>query len=89
MVANCNIPFREAHFITGHAVSFAESLGKDISTLNIEELKKVDDRINEDAIQFLDLRHSMNARNSQGGTSEQTTKVQIKELVAWMKSFDA
>jgi len=89
LVANCNIPFREAHFITGHAVSFAESLGKDISTLNIEELKKVDDRINEDAIQFLDLRHSMNARNSQGGTSEQTTKVQIKELVAWMKSFDA
>jgi len=42
LVQKCNIPFREAHFITGRAVAHAEQLGLDLSTLSVEELKKVD-----------------------------------------------
>ena len=84
LVAKCNIPFREAHFITGHAVSHAEKLGKDISSLSYEELKDVDERIGEDAIKFLSLRNSMNARDSQGGTSEESTKKQIKDFEGWL-----
>ena len=84
LVAKCNIPFREAHFITGHAVSQAEKLGKDISSLSYEELKEVDGRIGEDAMKFLNLRNSMNARDSQGGTSEESTKKQIKDFEEWL-----
>ena len=39
LVQKCNIPFREAHFITGRAVAHAESLGVDLSVLSAEELK--------------------------------------------------
>jgi len=85
LVVNCDIPFREAHFITGHAVSYAEQKNKDLSQLNIKELKEVDDRINEDAIKYLDLRNSMNARNSYGGTSVISTKKQLEDFENWLK----
>jgi len=85
LVTKCDIPFREAHFITGHAVSFAEGKRKDLSKLNIDELKEIDDRINMDVIEFLDLRNSMNARNSQGGTSVASTKKQLEYFSKWIK----
>lgn len=85
LVVKCDIPFREAHFITGRAVSCAEEKGKDLSMLDIDELKEIDDRINEDAIEFLDLRNSMNARNSHGGTSIASTKKQLEKFTNWIK----
>ena len=85
LVVSCDIPFREAHFITGHAVSYAEQKNKDLSQLNIKELKEVDSRINEDAIKYLDLRNSMNARNSYGGTSVISTKKQLEDFENWLK----
>ncbi|NPA63645.1 MAG: argininosuccinate lyase, partial [Epsilonproteobacteria bacterium] len=74
------IPFREAHFITGKAVALAERLGKDLSELGVEELRSVDGRIGADAVEYLDLRRSMNARNSQGGTSKEEVERQIAAL---------
>ncbi len=85
LVTNCDIPFREAHFITGHAVSYAEGKRKDLSKLNIDELKEIDSRINGDVIEFLNLRNSMNARNSQGGTSVISTKKQLENFDKWIK----
>ena len=85
LVTKCDIPFREAHFITGHAVSYAEKKGKDLSCLNIDELKDIDNRTDEDAIKYLDLRNSMNARNSQGGTSTISTQAQLENFNKWIK----
>jgi len=85
LVVKCDVPFREAHFITGHAVSYAEEKGKDLSMLGIDELREIDDRINTDAIEFLDLRNSMNARNSQGGTSVSSTSKQLENFDKWIK----
>jgi len=85
LVTKCNIPFREAHFITGRVVSYAEEKGKDLSMLGIEELREIDDRINKDAIEFLDLRNSMNARDSKGGTSISSTKKQLEEFTKWIE----
>lgn len=84
LVQKCNIPFREAHFITGRAVAHAENLGMDLSVLSAKELQKVDDRIGEDVSEYLNLTHSMNARTSQGGTSTASTCQQIKIFEAWM-----
>ena len=85
LVQNCGIPFREAHHITGKAVAYAESQGKDLSNLSAEELCSVDSRIPKEAHQSLDLRASMNSRNSYGGTSTQATKTQIESLEAWLQ----
>jgi argininosuccinate lyase len=89
LVQKCNIPFREAHFITGRAVAHAESLGKDLSVLSVRELQSVDARIGEDVCAYLSLEHSMNARTSQGGTSVASTQRQIEIFEAWINARKA
>jgi len=65
-------------------VNVAEDKGVDISELTFEDLKAVDDRIGEDVVALLDNRASMNARQSEGGTSTIRTKEQIKSLSTWL-----
>jgi len=77
LVEKCNIPFREAHFITGKAVAKSEELGIDLSAIELKYLQEIDDRISEDVLDFLVLQNSMNARKSQGGTATQRTKEQL------------
>ncbi|GAA7269221.1 hypothetical protein HpCK38_20000 [Helicobacter pylori] len=84
LVQNCSIPFREAHHITGKVVAYAESRGVDISELEESEIREVDSRIKEGVKSVLDLRASMNARNSFGGTSTKQTQYQIDALHAWL-----
>lgn len=86
LVQKCNIPFREAHFITGRAVAHAESLNVDLSHLSVEELQKVDARIGQDVLPYLSLENSMNARTSQGGTATASTCKQIEIFETWMKA---
>ena len=78
LVEKCDIPFREAHFITGHAVAKSEELGIDLSEIEFTELQKIDSRIKEDVLEYLVLRNSMNARKSQGGTATLKTEEQLK-----------
>jgi argininosuccinate lyase len=83
LVEKCGIPFREAHFITGRAVAKGEELGVDLSKMDFKYLKEIDERINEDVMEYLGLRHSMNARTSQGGTASERTKEQL----AYFKNY--
>jgi len=85
LVQKCNIPFREAHFITGRAVALAEKKKKDISDLTYDELKSIDERIKEDVIQYLKLEHSMNSRDSLGATSINQVEKQIKYFEKWLE----
>jgi len=78
LVEKCDIPFREAHFITGRAVAKGEELQVDLSKMEFKHLKEIDARINEDVMEYLGLRHSMNARTSEGGTATQRTKEQLE-----------
>ena len=78
LVEKCNIPFREAHFITGHAVAKSEELKIDLSDIELEYLQEIDSRISGDVLEFLVLRNSMNARTSAGGTSTARTKEQLE-----------
>ena len=78
LVEKCDIPFREAHFITGRAVAKGEELNIDLSKMEFKYLKEIDDRINEDVMEYLVLRHSMDARVSQGGTATIKTVEQLQ-----------
>jgi len=78
LVEKCDIPFREAHFITGRAVAKGEEINVDLSKMDFKYLKEIDARINEDVMEYLGLRHSMNARTSEGGTASVKTKEQLK-----------
>ena len=86
LVEKCNIPFREAHFITGHAVAKSEELGIDLSDIEFKYLKEIDGRINEDVKEFLVLRNSMNARTSQGGTATSRTLEQLEHFKTFLQN---
>ncbi len=80
-------PFRDAYKLTGEIVAYADENGKDVSELGLEELKKFDENIKEDILDTLKLENSMNARDSQGGTSEKSTKKQIDYFKKWLDTF--
>ena len=87
LVQKANIPFRTAYYITKDVVNVANKLNKDMSQLTIDELKSANDNlkdIDEEIIQYLDLRNSMNARTSFGGTSTTNTKEQIDIFKKWL-----
>ena len=86
LVEKCGIAFREAHFITGRAVAKAEELGVDLSKMEYKYLKEIDDRIAEDVIDLLSLRHSMDARVSQGGTATLKTKEQLEYFKKYLSA---
>ncbi|MDD3476810.1 MAG: argininosuccinate lyase [Sulfurimonas sp.] len=86
LVQKCDIPFREAHFITGKAVAKSEELKIDLSDIELKYLKEIDERINEDVLKFLTIENSMNARTSAGGTSTQRTKEQLKYFENFLKA---
>jgi argininosuccinate lyase len=88
LVKKCDMPFRDAYKITGSIVVLAERLGVDLSEISLEELKRVDSRIDEDVLEQLNLRNSMNARNSQGGTSTKETKRQIEYFEKWVENYE-
>ncbi|NPA65759.1 MAG: argininosuccinate lyase [Epsilonproteobacteria bacterium] len=85
LVEKCDIPFREAHFITGNAVAKAEELGIDLSDIEFKYLKEIDDRIEEDVMPYLSIRNSMNARCSQGGTATVKTQEQLEFFENYIK----
>lgn len=88
LVQKCNVPFREAHHITGKVVAYAEGRGVDISELEESEIRGIDERIGKGVKSVLDLKASMNARDSYGGTSENQTKTQIDTLKSWLNEVE-
>lgn len=85
LVEKCDIPFREAHFVTGRAVAKGEEINVDLSKMEFKYLKEIDSRINEDVMEYLQLRHSMNARTSEGGTSTLRTEEQLTYFKNFLK----
>ncbi len=87
LVQKQNMPFRTAYYITKNVVAKANSLNKDMSELTIDEIRSSDENlsnIDEEIISYLDLKNSMNARTSFGGTSSAQTQEQIKYFQQWL-----
>ena len=88
LVQKQNMAFRTAYYITKDVVEKANSLNKDISELTVEEIRESNDEIkdiDEEIVMYLDLRNSMNARTSLGGTSTIQTQKQIEDLKEWLE----
>ena len=63
------LAFRDAHEVVGTAVQLAESSGRELDALSLEELQGVSDRISEDVFEILTLEGSVHSRNHIGGTA--------------------
>ncbi|MXO66929.1 argininosuccinate lyase [Altericroceibacterium endophyticum] len=77
LVREADIPFREAHHITGAAVKLAESKGAALEELSMAELKAIDERIDERVYNALSVEASVAARCSLGGTAPDQVRHQV------------
>ena len=81
LVRQADIPFREAHHITGAAVKLADDKGVALDGLTIDDLKAIDARIDERVFDALSVDASVAARASYGGTAP----VRVRQQVAAAK----
>ncbi|MBX3568780.1 MAG: argininosuccinate lyase [Rhizobiaceae bacterium] len=83
LVRTLDMPFREAHHVTGRAVALAEARGVDISRLSTADLQSVHPGITDDLV--LSVQNSVKSRKSYGGTAPAEVRRQVK---AWKKRID-
>ena len=77
LVREADVPFREAHHITGRAVKAAEEGGCDLADLPLDVLRAIDGRIDERIYDVLSVDASVRSRTSYGGTAPQRVREQI------------
>jgi len=77
LVRELNLPFREAHHVTGRAVKRAESLGVDLAQLPLEELRALHPGVTEAVYKVLTPEASCASRTSYGGTAPDQVRAQI------------
>ena len=73
------LPFRKAYQITSKIVNYAESKNIKLSELTLKELKKIEPKLNEDALKVFNLENSIKSKKSYGGTSFENVKKMIKK----------
>ena len=84
LVREADVPFREAHHITGAAVKRAEADGVALDQLPIDVLKGIDPRIDERVYEALSVDASVASRASYGGTAPDQVRHQIELAKARM-----
>ena len=85
LVQKLNLPFREAHHITGQIVQRAEAKKCDLCDLDLAVMREVDDRITEDIYSVLSVQNSVASRASYGGTAPSQVRSQIAR---WRKTLE-
>lgn len=78
------LPFREAHEIVARAVRFADSGHRDLSALELSELKNFSDLIDSDIFQILTLEGSASSRDHVGGTAPSQVTRAIRQAREWL-----
>ncbi len=78
LVREANVPFREAHHVTGRAVKLAEERGCGLADLPLDALRGIDLRITVGVYDVLTVDASVASRTSFGGTAP----VRVREAIA-------
>jgi argininosuccinate lyase len=77
LVREADVPFREAHHITGRAVKLAEDRGCKLDELPLDALQAIDARIDSRVFDVLSVEASVRSRTSYGGTAPDRVREQI------------
>ena len=78
LVRALNMPFRDAHHVTGSLVAMAEAKGCDLPDLTLEDMQSVHAEITEDVYTVLTVQNSVASRMSYGGTAPAQVLVQVQ-----------
>ena len=77
LVKNHAMSFREAYQKTAAIVNLAEKRNKKLDQLNISDLKKIEPKLTNEVLKIFDLKNSINAKKSYGGTAFDNIKKMI------------
>ncbi|WP_371396044.1 argininosuccinate lyase [Fretibacter rubidus] len=77
LVRSLNMPFRDAHHVTGTIVALAEQKAKTLDALTLSEMQSVEPRITDDVYSVLSPLASASSRVSYGGTAPSEVEKQV------------
>ena len=77
LVKNHSMSFRKAYQKTAAVINYAEKVKKKLDELSLEELKKIEPKLNSDVLKVFDLKNSVNSKKSYGGTAFDNIKKMI------------
>jgi argininosuccinate lyase len=84
LVRALNMPFRDAHHVTGRLVAMAADRKIPLEKLSLEEMQSVDKRITAQVHDVLGVDKSVKSRTSYGGTAPANVRNQAR---AWLKKI--
>jgi argininosuccinate lyase len=85
LVRTLNIPFREAHHITGQIVAKASAANVALHRLALADMQAVEPRITDAVFDVLSVDRSVKSRISYGGTAPKNVKAQARK---WLKKLE-
>ncbi|MCI5087114.1 MAG: argininosuccinate lyase [Rhodovulum sp.] len=77
LVRVLDMPFRDAHHVTGSLVALAESKNCDLPDLTLDDMKSVHDAITDEVFGVLGVDNSVASRMSYGGTAPEQVRAQV------------
>jgi argininosuccinate lyase len=82
LVRALNIPFRQAHHITGRIVGIAAEQNMPLHRVELAAMQAIEPRITDDVFSVLSVTNSVKSRVSYGGTAPKNVRAQAKK---WLK----
>ena len=79
IVRELNYPFRKAYQITANIINYSERKNKTLSDLSIEEIQKIEPKLNKDVLRVFNVKNSIESKKSFGGTSFANIKKMISK----------
>ncbi|OCC03221.1 argininosuccinate lyase [Labrys sp. WJW] len=84
LVRELNLPFREAHHVTGRLVGIAAEAKLPLEKLSLAQMQAVEPRIHQGLFAVLGVEKSVRSRTSYGGTAPANVKAQARK---WLKAL--
>ena len=84
LVRTLNMPFRDAHRVTGAIVALAEGAGVPLDALALSDMQSVEPRIDENVYAVLSVEASVASRASYGGAAPSNVK---REAERWLATL--
>jgi len=85
LVRVINLPFRDAHHVTGSIVALAEKQNLRLHELPLADMQSVEPKITKDIFNVLSVENSVKSRKSYGGTAPTEVRKMAKK---WIKSLE-
>ena len=87
LVRDLNMPFRDAHHVTGKLVALADKQGCALDGLSLADMQAVEPRLEATIFEVLSIDSALQARDSFGGTAPSEVAAHIKAArIAFLKN---